>query len=806
VKARVLVLLLLAGCSRIAVDPARYSCTAGGPDTQCPGNWRCINDNFCVDPDAGGPWSCTVDTDCTGAWHCGREQHCYDLSDAGAITCRRDAGDCAPGWACGLDERCLDTSVANGNRCTVDLDCFANQRCSANRCITLGDEALRASDGGPTFNRGQLPLAGARLLAGLSNTTLSVLVGVVDGGVVVSHVSTGPLEPYALTARLERFDPAPLDPLSLAVIDDPAALSYSIAIVGRDGGAWAFERDDAGWHGTSLALGSAATGVRRLIPKSLRWAVFGDGQLAVGPTAGSLTPVANAPAKMNDVTALVRNDTGILIASTPAGGQARDIISGALTTGAWRPVLCTKSGPFEGVVMVREVTSPKPSFVAVLTDGGSSTVVTFEAIAVLDAGSGACELSIAGTAFMPSVDVVTLDVHDPTGVVASTNGRTTAGTLIGVGGTLADGTKGSKWFSSSADFTVFNPRYGALWSNTNASQLAAMSAAGEVWLEAGAFLVPQMPQSAPLLSLVNGQQDLLEGSSSGQDVLVPSTPFYTCAQSRTQAACLNTLTPWSQYVNGSAVRGHEAWTVTFDYDSTNTVIRGNVVDANGATLAAQEVAANAVRPGGGAATSLPDGGTLVMTRVLDYLSFAELASGALNTPSLRFAVSPLPRSELTDLVLTPASTTPDAQYAEAWAISSGRVFRVHASTPSLWRADEVPLPTDVEVVRLWLDGQRARGGDRLGVVFALGARVALSQPLPLGEVAGEYGSRCTNDFVLTQSGRLFQLEASAAGQLATWVERPTPARFLRLVEHGDELRGFDNAGHAYWLDGLSCLP
>jgi hypothetical protein len=209
---------------------------------------------------------------------------------------------------------------------------------------------------------------------------------------------------------------------------------------------------------------------------------------------------------------------------------------------------------------------------------------------------------------------------------------------------------------------------------------------------------------------------------------------------------------------------------------------------------------------GAASTPLVDGGTLLMTRTLDFLSFVEVASGPMQLRGARLAISPLPRGDLTDLILTPASTAPDARYAEAWAIASGRVFRVHASTPSLWRAEEVALPTDVEVVHLWNDGPRARGGDRLGVVFALGARVALSQPLPLGEVARIYASRCTNDFVLTDSGKLFQLHLSGTGSLASWVEVATPVRFEQLIEHADELRGFDGVGRAWWFDGLTCAP
>lgn len=795
-----LVLLVLAGCSRIAVDPARYACTAGGADTQCPGNWRCIRDNFCVDPGTGGPWSCTADTDCTGAWHCGREQHCYDLADAGAITCRRDAGDCAPGWACGLDERCLDTSMPNGNRCDVDLDCFANQRCSANRCITLGDEALRVSDGGPTFTIGQRPFAGARLIAGASTNTSTVLAGVVGGEVRLSEIRAGFRAPFTVRAQFETFSPAPLDPASLAVIDDVTGTSYSVAIVGRDGGAWHFERADGGWKGSELALGSPAKGVRRLEPKGLRWGFFGDNTVSVGSDFSTLALVPGAPVGINDVTAISKNGDGFLIASTAAGGSVRDITGGNVGAGGWQQGLCSKAGPLDGVVMVREVLIPKPAFVAVTTDGGTTSVVTFELVPAPAPGTSTCPMTLGTGTFVTNQSIETFDLHDPTGVIAGREPRADV-ELTGVGGTQPDGTPGTRWSSNTDNLTAFVPPYGALWSNTNTSSLVMLSAGGDVWLEAGVTIVPQMPRTPPRITVGAGV-DLLEGQGPELAVLAPQGTYFTCQQTRLGAACLPTSVDGGFVFYGGPVRGNELWTVRFEGTS------GEVRDEDGVLLATQQVTSR-VESSGATTTRLTDGGTLLMTRTLDFISWAEVTRDAVGTavpPALRFAISPLPRGELTDLVLTPNSAAPDARFAEAWAISSGRVFRVHASSPSLWRTEEVPLPTDVEVVRLWLDGSRARGGDRLGVVFALGARVALSQPLPLGEVALEYASSCTNDFVLAASGKLFQLTAGSNTQLATWAVRPTPVPFKRLVERTDGLRGVDASGRAYWFDGLSCLP
>jgi hypothetical protein len=133
------------------------------------------------------------------------------------------------------------------------------------------------------------------------------------------------------------------------------------------------------------------------------------------------------------------------------------------------------------------------------------------------------------------------------------------------------------------------------------------------------------------------------------------------------------------------------------------------------------------------------------------------------------------------------------------------VFRFFASTRALWRSAEVVLPTEAEVVRLWLDGSRPRAGDLNGVVFGLDSAVALSEPLLLGEPAEFYASWCEHTFVSTRLGHLYRL-GSGPGVLGRWQLVATPEPIRALSDEGQVLRAFSETGRTYFFDGLSCTP
>lgn len=132
------------GCrANSELTPRGYPCDAGfGPTDQCPGEWVCGHEGFCVSGDAAEPRACANDTECGGGWHCGPPPEgsafgtCYDRSVATDVPCRRElgvtGGDCRDGWRCGLGDEpsCYDPATAGAVQCEDDKDCAPNWRCS----------------------------------------------------------------------------------------------------------------------------------------------------------------------------------------------------------------------------------------------------------------------------------------------------------------------------------------------------------------------------------------------------------------------------------------------------------------------------------------------------------------------------------------------------------------------------------------------------------------------------------------------------------------------------------------------------
>jgi hypothetical protein len=360
---------------------------------------------------------------------------------------------------------------------------------------------------------------------------------------------------------------------------------------------------------------------------------------------------------------------------------------------------------------------------------------------------------------------------------------------LAVGGLTAAGTPVIAWATGSVAFEALN--------GTEQSRLAALDERGRLW-RASPWLVAMTPAGPP--SVVFGDAFVTqEPPDKRPEVFGPAGDLACFAQ---RAASWCQATPFLPRPT-SATRGITGWVGTVEPPVMNevTTFPASVrVDLAGPPLAKQVLSSSIDRYV--SAARVRDGGTLLVTGAFDYVSWAEVSDDVVE---LRVAVSPLPRGEITDLVLTdrppPAS---EANFAEGWLVASGRVFRIFASTRALWRSSEVVLPTEVEVVRVWLDGPRPRAGDRNGVVFSLDSVVALSEPVPGNGQAIDYAHFCNNDFVLA-GGQLYRLVASSS-VLGRWEPVPAPAALERLSDVGGELRVWDAEGTAYWLDGLTCAP
>lgn len=831
-----LLLFSLAACSRISLESARYTCSPGGSGDQCPGGWRCIsegfcadpdagapwkcmsstdctggwqcladgtcanptvggawrcndstqctaqwrciNDKLCADPDAGGAWSCSTSTDCTGGWHCGANDRCYDVTTAGNIICRADAGDCAPGWVCGLEGRCLDSTVPNGNLCMSDPDCFAGQRCAAGRCLDVQHDALRPSTGTLTLTPNAQPFANAKLLSAWEDGR-RVVAGVVNDELV--WLITEPVGTLDGGEGPQRRPLQPVDPRELAVVYEN--LDLDAVLLQGDGGLLIAPLD-----GRALTTQNAPfplTGMRATYLKAQPLVVFGPQGVGAGmPSSLRYVPPPSGLGTPRDA---VLNRERLVVAGSGGVFVRRFTMSGFDDAG-WRPTkLCDgKTGDLLDAFALRSAYGPFVSnrlTVVVRVDAGTR-VVHFE--------------PAAGPMVPCAFDVDTLTSLAPVvGDELYPNVVTPVAYLGDGHGSSADGVAGYDALNAGVITTDAGTYAATRFGRTNTGGLVAALAGEQVRVENSEtpWLIPVTPPGAASRSLTSTASLVTLPSSSASIVL--GMTDQTCFSRRDAAWCSHFGMATSQLL---PVRGSNDWVSTVSMDQKVATL----LDLTGLPAVTEYPAPVGLRQAPAATVARDGGVALVVTAVDDYLVWAEgQPNNGRNPVTSQVAVSPLPRGVVTDVVLTDRTPTPDARFAEGWALAAGRVFRVYASTPALWRSQEIVLPTEVEVLRLWLDGPRPRAGDKRGVVYGLDSAVALSEPLLLGDNVSQYGSWCEHVFAVSTTGRLYRLIAGPT-VLGRWEPLPTTAFIRSLSDEGGVLRAFDEQGRTHFFDGLSC--
>jgi hypothetical protein len=211
--------------------------------------------------------------------------------------------------------------------------------------------------------------------------------------------------------------------------------------------------------------------------------------------------------------------------------------------------------------------------------------------------------------------------------------------------------------------------------------------------------------------------------------------------------------------------------------------------------------------------TLGAGGAGAWVRAGDYARLEAL-------PVSEVRLVPLPRVAITALAPLP----PGDGYARGYLLAGGRVFRYGASSPLVWRADELLFPRGTPLA-VWTEGERGRVGFRDGAVRSLPGRVDLAPAITTatdtagaGAGAGvevvDYAQVCGHTFALAGAG-LWRLVVEPGAQSGRWREVPLgdalraglPADGLaagRLHAGTSALFLFDPHGRSFRLTDLEC--
>lgn len=838
---------LFASCSLITVEPARYRCNPASTDSaECPGPWRCVVDGFCADPAVGGSWTCASASDCTGGWRCGalaqcfdpargapvacaREEDCgggwhcgvaglcYERGDAGAVLCRDDVGqgDCAPGWRCGLAGRCLDESVPQTNACESDVDCFLGFRCGfSRRCLDSRTDELRplADAGLGTWMTAPLPLAGASVIA-VSNQPTSQPAAEAISGVVGDELRR---VVYLGGDRLQLDDGgpgfrlivsrAPLFGLAVKELVERESSSggFETLILSPDGGLTRFR---APLEATQMnaaevvAVPWPVKGIRLTQLPNSPFVLLGASQIALHD--GTRWELSAQAGVRDAVTALGSKE--VLITAGDAGVFEQDLDGGLGLLGTPRALLCDKSG---GIVAnaerVRVVDARGERRLWVVTGSGGVTRVAAHFTEVNDGGMpGTPCAALGNTHFVQdAIDVSLIRPRASSFEVTAFFAEPRTDPRFFAAGVRPDG--GVQVISESLISLGQSPEPGRLdgtatYASTNPARMIAVEANGRPWVQKDDqfTLQPLSALRAPAVVTAGLLVEQLTDADFTEPLVNQVTGSYFCAAGAEAAGCRFSPQAGS-YVD--SVRERPDWLISV---RPLSVMRAGASDRLATDLNADGGTWARVPASVGAE---PDGGQLLAVATGDVLLTAELLPGP---ALLRFVISPFPRADIQEVLVMPRRGTEAAslRYAEIFVRVAGRVFRVGAGTPYVWRASEVTLATSDDVLAVWRDGRRGRAGDRHGVVFALDSTVPISEPLPGGEEVVAYAARCGHVWAVSAK-RVFELVRSPPSPLGQWRvlgSAPVPQVFERLYESAGQVTAATRDSLSN-ITGFSCLP
>ncbi|MEW5740496.1 MAG: hypothetical protein AB1938_16330 [Myxococcota bacterium] len=793
-------LVLCGACTRLDTLPgAYYPCHRdGGAPSECPGDWHCGLENRCL-PNQPGAWACAVEADCFG-WHCGAQGVCYPLEDAGNVPCRPDGGDCAPGWRCGVPPAaaqlsvCHDRAIGAPYLCHTDSDCEQQWRCGPDGvCLDAAGEALRVnSSGGVTYAGGEPPLwTGRPNLLSANNHLVPSCTG------SQTQATTTHLVIQDELLRATHF------PVGLVTCDDGGApprhgeiararlpvgfaptamisLGLDALAVTADGGLWSLSPSDAGVAVTRQPISFAPMRLKNGLREDVALAF--DGTRIARLEGGAWREVSLAgldAGVLNDLdefgNALVPGTTPELVLGTTRGlfrltdaGVERVNTVDFPCDGVAPEVLVVSQLDRQGQRAIVFSRYPGASFTAarLLAPDTNPPVVTCEPL------GGPSNLTF------PLLPLMLDSVPDELAAISGGSGGAGSTHLL----IAREGPNGLETRSSSRtasttfeDWLVHDRLSGPTIavSRGNPRVLAFADDRGRLWHSLDGQL---FPMSTPLLTRAPafvGSFDPLWAMSPG-DVSSLTRPLDT--------ASLYVLEPGVGFfsLQSASALGFVAdapgWLI-FDASWLQATLvldlRATERDPQG-TL--QEIARFPDRSNErvlATKAQLPDGGSLLVAGRGDLLLSADVTervAGRPPTPTLRAAVVPLSRAEITSLVTLPPGAI--GSYAGGYLLANGRIFRFRADNPVVWKTDELELGS-AEAALVWADRDRARVALRDGAVYSLPLRVQLAPPFGAASTVRDLVDLCGNTFALA-NGALYRLEVDDSSPIGRWVPVTVP--------------------------------
>lgn len=794
---------LAVSCTRLDTLPgAYYPCHRdGGSSAECPGEWHCGVEDRCL-PNQPGPWACRDQADCYG-WHCGAQGVCYSLDDAQAVACRPDGGDCAPGWRCGVPAGdpqlsvCHDTSVAAPYTCRDDSDCEQAWRCGPDGvCLDTSAEGLRPNAGIPVASiSSEAPLWNQRprLLSITADHRTRTSCSTVDawgwttdvvvgdelvrvswfpGGLRTCQDAGSPMQWGAVDRGAV---PPGLSPVALLSLGD-ATLA-----IASDGGLFSLSFDGGALGASLQSLSFAPTKLKQGLHRGVAFA-FDEAHLARleggSWTEADLSSLGTYDAGINDVSEFgdvdQQVDPVVVIATTR--GLFRVHRSGPVT-GVYAPDLDCPTDPWASPPSVLSLSQEDlhgtlASFVRANEDGSLFSSLFTPGTSNY---AGSCEL-LPNSLVNPSVGCyvtdagpgpVQIEVSAPDGGSYSSRFilvvETAAGELdtrrCGNGLVFADWPQVKQFSAPGMQVSKNNPRV-----------LAFADDRGHLWASDRDFL---LPFSTPLMvsapTMMVGREPLFAGNLHGP----PTSGLPDLASESVFAfqpgAGFFSIGP--TYPNFGSLQNAPDW-VILDLPYFPDTLAWDVVAQNQSPsidfpIVVRWPGRATSRPLG-ARHDLPDGGTIFIGTSGDLLLSADITdrlAARADAPTLRPAVVPLSRGNITSLVALPKSPQ-GASYAGGYLIANGRLFRFRADNWVVWKTDELDLGL-AEAALVWSDRERGRVALRDGSVFSLPSRTRIAPPLGAASTLLDVVERCGHTFALT-AGAVLRLEADAASQVGVW--------------------------------------
>ncbi len=827
-KKLALLVLALSACTNTLGDqvPRLYACDRADGLNSCPSGWRCGLSGYCQDPAQPLAYACESSDDCSGAWHCGPERICYDRTAALDRGCRGseefipDAGDCAPGWRCGREVRgqfCHSRDAGAGYLCTSDLDCEATWRCGPEgACVDVAAQRLRGTEANFTVIKVS-PLFPAPVeLASVLLTSQGHRAALVGGGKITLAQSSNsrawgpPVADAGFVTLLRPAHALARTDQRVLVTDAMGLVDYAVAL---DGGTPTVVEPSLANAELRYRSRSSSAVVENL-------AAFSGARIGLCDlgTSTLACQFATLPSSVVDLAFLSADSQGrSALAATSAGpyaalrlnGSFVALDGGASSTPVWRPVslpglsdACSSSP----VSIDRLFSDPDRDTLAATSDQ-DRRVSVFKRNSVSQSASSCAALAfdpLYGPCAACGSGETLLGMaieHDPPSPDEAQTLCQRGGAIVGYRQHSVDGGCGLEpldlpvgmrrgyAFSSGlqgVDFVGIPRECGRSFCDTMVSGSAPERVAGgpslltlhhdDVLNRIGNYVTPPSSITSAIglqpvdystanlyiAGSVTENPDWMIGSS-GRNLTVGDQTMVVQSMRRKLNA-LSVTEPLAFLSRSSDLLP----SVSFG--------GGGLIDASG-TRSFSTIAADA------------EGKPWLIIGAGDRLwaEDARLLSPDAGARTISIKVVPLPSSEIQSLSFT-AADRGDAgtgKLLEGYVVAQQRLFRVVASSSSLWQSDEIRLgTTGLASVSTWMEQGHGRVGTSDGRVFGLPIPVALSAAIPEAPMPSvlSYGSLCGQAFALSSSA-LYRLSLDTP-PLGTWKRVPLDSAFPGLDAFG----------------------